>query len=223
MKTLVLLRHGQSQWNLENRFTGWKNVDLTDKGIEEAKRSGELLKKHSFEFDKVFTSSLLRAQRTAQIAQEAMGTNIETIKNWKLNERHYGGLTGLDKKETADKHGAEQVHIWRRSYDTPPPKLDEEAAQEIIAGTDMPICYGESLKMTVDRVVPYWNEEIAPLVKEGKKLLIAAHGNSIRGLMKHIFQISDEEITGLEIPTGTPVICHLDDSLKGIEYNFLTE
>lgn len=222
MKTLVLVRHGQSEWNKQNRFTGWQNVELSAKGIEEARNAGRLLKEESFSFDQIFTSSLVRAQKTAELLQETLGTQITPIINWKLNERHYGGLTGLDKEETAQKHGSAQVKIWRRSYDTRPPKLDEKRAQEMVEGTDMPICYGESLKDTVERVVPYWNEAIAPMIKEGQKVLIAAHGNSIRGLMKHIFQISDEEITSLEIPTAIPVICQLDDNLKGIEYNFLS-
>jgi 2,3-bisphosphoglycerate-dependent phosphoglycerate mutase len=221
MYQIVLIRHGQSVWNKENRFTGWKNVELSEQGIEEAKSAGARLKENNFSFDTVFTSALIRAQKTAALAIESMGISPIVIEDWRLNERHYGGLTGLDKKETADKHGAEQVHIWRRSYDTPPPKMEEAAAQEIIAGSDMPICYGESLKMTVDRVVPYWEEAILPAVKEGKKVLVAAHGNSIRGLMKHIFHISDEQITGLEIPTGTPVICELDETGKGISHKFL--
>jgi 2,3-bisphosphoglycerate-dependent phosphoglycerate mutase len=223
MKTLVLLRHGQSQWNLENIFTGWVNVDLSEKGIEEAKKAGQILKKHNFEFDHLYTSVLLRANRTAELTLAEMGISPKETKDWRLNERHYGGLTGLNKKETAEKHGAEQVQIWRRSYTTRPPKLNEEEAKKIVEGTDMPVCYGESLEDTVNRAIPYYKEEIAPKIKSGEKILIAAHGNSLRALMKHIFNISDDEILKLEIPTGTPVICQLDEDLNGIEYNFLTE
>ena len=190
MSNLILIRHGQSEWNKQNRFTGWVNVDLSEKGITEANHAGELLKKNGLKFDKIFTSTLLRAQRTADLAKEVFGQeDLETIKDWRLNERHYGALQGLNKKETADKHGEEQVMIWRRSYKTKPPLLSEEEAVKF-----EPKCAGESLEDTVNRVIPYWNENILPAVKNGENILIAAHGNSLRALMKYLFEISEESI-----------------------------
>ncbi len=218
---LILIRHGQSIWNKENRFTGWMNIDLSEKGKQEAKEAAQLLLDGHFHFDTLFTSELIRAQNTARIIQEQMGTSLTPISSWKLNERHYGGLTGLNKEETTQKHGAEQVKTWRRSYDTLPPKMDETQAQNLSRELDVPLCYGESLKTTVERVIPYWKEEIAPLVRQDQKVLIVAHGNSLRALMKYIFEISNDDIIQLEIPTATPVICELDDSLKGTDYRFL--
>jgi 2,3-bisphosphoglycerate-dependent phosphoglycerate mutase len=220
MYKVVLIRHGQSLWNKENRFTGWTDVDLSEQGETEAKTAGEKLKSENYEFDTIYTSKLKRAQRTAAIVNDTLGQNIPTIENWRLNERHYGALQGLNKKETAEKHGADQVQIWRRSFDTKPPLLPEEKIEKP-AEADIPALAGESLKDTIERTVPYWNETIAPEIKSGKNILIAAHGNSLRALMKHIFSISDEEITSLEIPTGKPLVCQLDENLNGLEYNYL--
>ena len=210
MPQLVLIRHGQSAWNLENRFTGWWDVDLTPKGEAEAKAAGELLAAKGMDFDLCFTSVQTRAIRTLHIALEAMGRLwLPEEKDWRLNERHYGGLTGLDKAETAAKHGAEQVHIWRRSFDTPPPPLEPGGPFDLsgdrrYAGIAIPT--RESLKDTIDRVLPYWEERIAPALRAGQRVLISAHGNSLRALVKHLSAIPDDEITGLEIPTGQPIV-----------------
>jgi 2,3-bisphosphoglycerate-dependent phosphoglycerate mutase len=225
MPLLVLLRHGQSQWNLENRFTGWVDVNLTDKGEAEARRGGELLAEAGVQFDRAFTSVLTRAIRTGNLALEAMGQLwIPMEKDWRLNERHYGGLTGLDKKETAAKHGDEQVHVWRRSYDIPPPPL--EAGSEWDLSKDRRYQPGqvpatESLKTTLERVEPYWNSDIAPTLKRGDTVLVAAHGNSLRAIVKLLFQVSDAEIPGVEIPTGNPLEIMLDEQLRPLSARYL--
>jgi 2,3-bisphosphoglycerate-dependent phosphoglycerate mutase len=224
---LVLIRHGQSAWNLENRFTGWWDVDLTPKGEAEAKAAGEMLAAKGFDFDLCFTSLQSRAIKTLHIALEAMGRLwLPEEKDWRLNERHYGGLTGLDKAETAAKHGADQVHIWRRSFDTPPPPLDpggpfDLSADRRYAGISIPA--RESLKDTIARVLPYWQERIAPELQRGQRVLISAHGNSLRALVKHLSAIPDDEITGLEIPTGQPIVYELDDALTAVDRYYLSE
>jgi len=208
MNKLILLRHGQSQWNLENRFTGWKNVPLTEKGETEAKKAGELIKKHNISIDRVFSSLLERANRTAEIVikQAALNNLLENNKlimtcSEKLNERDYGDLVGLNKQETADKFGKDQVHIWRRSYDTPPPN-------------------GESLKDVVDRVSPYFNEYIKPLIDKGENVLIAAHGNSLRAMMIELGMYKSEEISNIELPTGSPLCINLDQG-KLVDFKYL--
>ena len=218
MPQLVLLRHGQSQWNLENRFTGWVDVDLTPEGEAQATKGGELIKAEGLAFDRVFTSVLTRAIRTSWLALAAAGqAYVPEVKDWRLNERHYGGLTGLNKAETALKHGEDQVLVWRRSYDVPPPPLAEGGAYDFAgdrryAGAQLPLT--ESLKTTLDRVEPYWTAEIAPRLKAGETLLIAAHGNSLRAIVKLLFEVGDEEIIGVEIPTGNPLLIDLDSELK---------
>ncbi len=225
MPLLVLLRHGQSQWNLENRFTGWVDVNLTEKGEAEAKRGGELLAEAGVQFDRAFTSVLTRAIRTGNLALEAMGQLwIPMEKDWRLNERHYGGLTGLDKAETAARHGDEQVHVWRRSYDIPPPPL--EPGSEWDLSKDRRYRPGqvpatESLKTTLERVEPYWNADIAPVLKRGETVLVAAHGNSLRAIVKLLFQVSDADIPGVEIPTGNPLEIRLDDGLRPLSARYL--
>jgi 2,3-bisphosphoglycerate-dependent phosphoglycerate mutase len=227
MPTLVLIRHGQSAWNLENRFTGWWDVNLTDKGIEEAEAAGALMAEKGLDFDQCYTSLQTRAIKTLNIALEAMGRLwLPVEKDWRLNERHYGGLTGLDKAETAAKHGEEQVKIWRRSFDTPPPPIDAGSAYDAsndrrYAGIDVPAT--ESLKDTIARVLPYWERRIAPDLKTGKRVLISAHGNSLRALVKHLSAISDDDITGLEIPTGQPIVYDLTDDLSARERYYLSE
>jgi 2,3-bisphosphoglycerate-dependent phosphoglycerate mutase len=227
MPTLVLIRHGQSAWNLENRFTGWWDVNLTDQGIAEAKAAGELMAAKGFDFDICYTSFQTRAIKTLNLALEAMGRLWLPIeKDWRLNERHYGGLTGLDKAETAAKHGDDQVKIWRRSFDIPPPAL--EAGSEFDLGADrryagIAIPNTESLKDTIARVLPYWDAAIAPDLKAGKRVLISAHGNSLRALVKHLSGISDDEITGLEIPTGQPIVYELADDLTAKDRYYLSE
>ena len=225
MPTLVLLRHGQSQWNLENRFTGWVDVNLTAEGEAQAKKGGELIKAAGIVFDHAFTSVLTRAIRTCNIALTAAGQSwVPVTKDGRLNERHYGGLTGLDKAETAARHGEEQVKIWRRSYDVPPPPLEEGGEYDFAAdprykGAEPPAT--ESLKTTLDRVEPYWDEEIAPELQVGETLLIAAHGNSIRALVKYLDNISDNAIVGVNIPNGTPLVYELDAELKPIRHYYL--
>ena len=227
MPTLVLIRHGQSAWNLENRFTGWWDVNLTDKGIEEAKAAGRLLAEKGFDFDQCFTSVQTRAIKTLNLALEGMGRLwLPVEKDWHLNERHYGGLTGLDKAETAARHGDEQVKIWRRSFDTPPPPL--EAGSEFDLSKDrrydgIPIPNTESLKDTIARVLPYWESRIAPVLTAGKRVVISAHGNSLRALVKHLSGISDEDIVSLEIPTGQPIVYELDHALKATDRYYLSE
>lgn len=218
MPTLVLLRHGQSQWNLENRFTGWWDVDLTDTGVAEARAAGRLLKDKGFDFDCCFTSVLTRAIRTLNLALGEMDRLwLPVTKDWHLNERHYGGLTGLNKAETVARVGEEQVRIWRRSYDIPPPPLESGSQYDVsgdrrYAGIDVPDT--ESLKDTVARAVPYYEREIAPALKRGKRVIVAAHGNSLRGIIKYLSNISDEDIVSLEIPTGKPIVYELADDLS---------
>ncbi|MGJ8535987.1 MAG: 2,3-diphosphoglycerate-dependent phosphoglycerate mutase [Parasphingopyxis sp.] len=227
MPQLVLIRHGQSQWNLENRFTGWWDVDLTDKGVTEARAAGELMREKGVDHDLCFTSFQTRAIRTLNLALGAMDRLwLPVEKNWQLNERHYGGLTGLDKQETRDKHGDEQVHIWRRSFDTPPPPMEDGSQYDLsadrrYAGVTVP--KSESLKDTIERVLPYWEARIAPALREGQRVLISAHGNSLRALVKHLSRIPDDEITGLEIPTGQPIIYDLADDLSANERYYLSE
>lgn len=227
MPQLVLIRHGQSQWNLENRFTGWWDVDVTEKGAAEARAAGQLMRDKGLDFDIAFTSLQTRAIKTLNLALEEMQRLwLPVEKDWRLNERHYGGLTGLDKAETAAKHGDEQVHIWRRSFDIPPPPL--EAGSEFDLSKDrryagIAIPDTESLKDTIARVLPYWESRIAPELKAGKRVIISAHGNSLRALVKHLSGIADDAITGLEIPTGQPIVYQLDDNLAEVERYYLSE
>jgi len=225
---LVLIRHGESQWNKENRFTGWIDIDLSETGRREAARAGKLLKDEGFVFDIAYTSILKRAIRTLWIALEEMNSMfLPVMTSWRLNERHYGGLQGLNKTETAEKYGEEQVKIWRRSYDTPPPLLsDEELKKEMadprfrsIPAKDFP--RGETLKTTLDRLLPLWNGEIAPRIKKGERVLIVAHGNSLRALVQHLEHMSPEAIMELNIPTGTPLVYELDSNLKVISKRYL--
>ncbi|MGB0454079.1 MAG: 2,3-diphosphoglycerate-dependent phosphoglycerate mutase [Bacteriovoracaceae bacterium] len=227
MKTyeIVVVRHGQSVWNKENRFTGWVNVNLSEQGLSEAKAAGELLKKNNISFTKMHTSYLNRAIKTGWTILEELGLmSIPVQKSWELNERHYGGLQGKNKKETAEIHGDDQVKIWRRSFDTPPPELTEEQdlSPAFLYEKLETIPKSESLKDTCQRVIPFWNDVIAKDVLAGEKILIAAHGNSIRGLLKHLKNISDEEIVKLEIPTGKPIVVKLDENLKAVEDFFLS-
>jgi len=225
MPTLVLLRHGQSQWNLENRFTGWVDVDITAQGEAEAKKAGELIKAAGIRFDRAYTSVLTRAIRTGQMALDVAGQgDLPLVRDWRLNERHYGGLTGLNKAETAAKHGEEQVKIWRRSYDVPPPPLApggeyDFASDPRYAGATLPDT--ESLKTTLDRVRPYWEGEIAPHLKAGETVLVAAHGNSLRAIVKLLFNVPDDQIVGVEIPTGNPLVVELDAGLKPVSARYL--
>ena len=227
MPRLILVRHGQSQWNLENRFTGWWDVDLTPKGEDEARAAGKLLADRGMLPSIAFTSLQTRAIRTLHLALEAMGRLwIPELKDWRLNERHYGGLTGLDKAETAAQHGAEQVKVWRRSFDIPPPVLAAGSAFDLsgdprYAGIAIPRT--ESLKDTIARVLPYYAAAIAPALRSGETVLVSAHGNSLRALVKHLSGISDAEITGLEIPTGQPIVYALDDALVAQERYYLSE
>lgn len=227
MSTLILVRHGQSEWNLANRFTGWWDVDLTDKGVEEARAAGRLLKDKGVLPDIAFTSLQTRAIRTLNLALEECGRLwIPVTKDWHLNERHYGGLTGLDKQQTRDKHGDEQVHVWRRSFDTPPPPMEpgseyDPGADPRYEGIDVP--YTESLKLTIERVLPYWEEHILPQLTGERTVIVSAHGNSLRALVKHLSGISDDEITGLEIPTGRPIIYRFEDGQVAGERRYLDE
>ncbi|GER07256.1 2,3-bisphosphoglycerate-dependent phosphoglycerate mutase [Iodidimonas muriae] len=230
MPDLILLRHGQSQWNLENRFTGWVDVDLSDKGRSEAMEAGKLIRDHGLEPDLCFTSLLKRAIRTLHIALDELDRLwLPVEKSWRLNERHYGGLQGLNKKEMTDKVGAEQVHIWRRSYDVPPPALKDndpglpinDRRYRTIDPALLP--HSESLKDTVERFLPYWHERLAPALKAGNTVLVAAHGNSLRALIKYLDKISDDDIPNLEIPTGTPLLYRLDDDLAPIEHYYLSD
>jgi 2,3-bisphosphoglycerate-dependent phosphoglycerate mutase len=227
MPRLVLIRHGQSAWNLENRFTGWWDVDLTEQGVAEAKAAGALLAVRGLDFDLTFTSLQTRAIKTLNIALEAMGRLwLPVEKDWRLNERHYGGLTGLDKAQTAAKHGDDQVRIWRRSFDIPPPAQDPGGAFDLSGDrryADIAIPATESLKDTIARVLPYWETRIAPALRDGQRVLISAHGNSLRALVKHLSNIPDDEITGLEIPTGQPIVYELDDRLAEIERYYLKD
>ena len=227
MPTLVLLRHGQSQWNLENRFTGWWDVDLSEQGVAEARAAGVLLKERGYEFDRCFTSVLTRAIRTLHLVlHELESLWLPVAKDWHLNERHYGGLTGLNKQEMIDKVGAEQVKIWRRSYDIPPPPLPEDSEYDVSHErrySGVPIPNTESLKDTIARALPYYEAEIAPALKRNERVLVAAHGNSIRGIIKHLSNIGDQEIVGVEIPTGQPLVYELNDDLSVRDSYYLSE
>jgi len=223
---IVMVRHGESEWNKLNKFCGWHDANLSEQGVKEAHAAGKALKEANFQFDIAHTSVLTRAQKTlAAILEEIGQTGIPIQKTWRLNERHYGGLTGLNKAETAKKHGEEQVQIWRRSYDIPPPAIDESNPhyKEILedpryadgpSKSEFPMF--ESLKLTIARTLPYWNDTIIPQMKEGKKILIAAHGNSLRGIVKHLDQMSDEAIMGLNLPTGIPFVYELDENFKPV-------
>lgn len=228
MHKLVLVRHGESEWNKENLFTGWTDVELSDKGHEEAKQGGKLLKEQGYTFDKAYTSYLKRAIHTCNHVLEELDEEfIPVEKSWKLNERHYGALQGLNKAETAKKYGDEQVHIWRRSYDVQPPALEpddprapkNQKTYRDVDPSELPLT--ECLKDTVERVIPYYEEVIAPEIKEGKNILIAAHGNSLRALVKYLDNISDEDIADLNIPTGVPLVYELDEELKPIRHYYL--
>ncbi len=228
MHKLVLIRHGQSVWNKTNRFTGWTDVDLTEQGIAEAKKAGETLKAEGITFDLAYTSVLKRAIRTLWIVLDEMDLMwLPVRKSWRLNERHYGDLQGLNKKEMAAKVGEEQVHIWRRSYDVPPPPLDPNDERNMqndprfadFDGDEFPM--SECLKDTVERFVPYWENEITPKIKEGKRIIIAAHGNSLRALVKYLDKVPNEEIVGFNIPTGIPLVYDLDENLEPIKSEYL--
>src|SRR5512140_3335302 len=228
MYKLVLIRHGESIWNKENRFTGWTDVDLSEKGLGEAKEGGQLLKKEGYTFDIALTSVLKRAIRTLWIVLDQMDLMwIPVLRDWRLNERHYGALQGLNKSETAAKFGDEQVKIWRRSYDVPPPKLEEsdprnpakDPRYQSFRKSDLPLT--ECLKDTVARVLPFWHDVVSPMIRNGKKVLIAAHGNSLRALVKYLDNISEQEILGMNIPTGIPLVYELDKDLKPIKHYYL--
>ena len=228
MKKVILLRHGESVWNKENRFTGWTDVDLTEKGVEEARKAGELMRDAGFVFDLAHTSVLRRAIKTLWLALERMDLMwIPVLHSWRLNERHYGALQGLNKAETAAKFGDEQVRAWRRSYDVPPPALSAE--DQRCPGNDPrylglapgQVPFTECLKDTVARVLPYWNQAIAPDIRAGKRVLVAAHGNSLRALVKYLDKVSDQDIVGLNIPTGVPLVYELDDALKPMRHYYL--
>ena len=227
MPRLVLLRHGQSQWNLENRFTGWWDVGLSEKGVAEAIAAGELMKQRGFDFDLCFTSVLTRAIKTLDLAIEAMDRLwLPVRKHWRLNERHYGALTGLNKQDMREKVGDEQVKVWRRSFDVAPPPLDPDGPYDVASdrryqGVEVPAT--ESLKDTIARVLPYWDEAIAPALKSGDRVLVVAHGNSIRALVKHLSNIGDQDIVGVEIPTGEPLVYELDDDLGVRDSYYLNE
>jgi 2,3-bisphosphoglycerate-dependent phosphoglycerate mutase len=228
MHKLVLIRHGESTWNLENRFTGWVDVELTPKGVSQAQNAGALLKSHKFEFDIAYTSVLKRAVHTLwQVLDRADRSWLPVVNSWRLNERHYGGLQGLNKAETAQKYGEAQVLAWRRSYDVPPPAMSAENAQAErldprygrLKPEEFPLT--ECLKDTVARVLPLWNDSIAPALKAGKKPVIVAHGNSIRALIKYLDNVSEQDIVGINIPNGTPLIYELDENLKPIKHYYL--
>ncbi len=225
MPTLILLRHGQSQWNLEDRFTGWVDVDLTTQGEAEARKGGELIKAADIAIDRVFTSVLTRAIRTSWLALQTAGqVFVPETKDWRLNERHYGGLTGLNKTETVAKHGDAQVTIWRRSFDVPPPELGADSPYDFsldrrYAGAILPTT--ESLKTTLDRVQPYWDAEIVPCLQRGETLLVAAHGNSLRAIVKVLFDLSADAIVGVEIPTSNPLLIELDADLRPTAARYL--
>jgi len=228
MKKIVLLRHGESAWNKENRFTGWTDVDLTAKGVDEARAAGRLLAKEGYDFDFTFTSVLKRAIRTLDFALEEMDRLwLPVEKDWRLNERHYGGLTGLNKAETAQKYGEQQVLVWRRSYDVPPPPLDpsdernpaRDRRYASVPKAEMPLT--ECLKDTVARVVPYWQSRIAPRIARGERVLVAAHGNSLRALIKYLDNLSDQAIIEVNVPTAIPLVYELDDALKPVRSYYL--
>ena len=228
MTKIVFVRHGESAWNLENRFTGWTDVDLSPKGIQESHQTAEVLKREKYTFDVAFTSVLKRAIRTLWIILDDMDLMwIDVFRSWRLNERHYGALQGLDKKETAGKFGFDQVQIWRRSYDVPPPPLETNdprhpcsdrryatLPRELLPAT-------ESLKLTLERVLPYWQEAIVPKLKQGKRVLVSAHGNSLRAIVKHLDSVSDKDIVGLNIPTGIPLVYELDEQLRAQKHYYL--
>jgi 2,3-bisphosphoglycerate-dependent phosphoglycerate mutase len=228
MHKLVLLRHGESTWNKENRFTGWTDVDLSDRGREEAREAGRLLKAGGYQFDQAYTSVLKRAIRTLWMALDELDQMwLPIVNSWRLNERHYGALQGLNKAETAAEHGEAQVKIWRRSYDIPPPQLSADDPRHAgrdpryagLSPSEVPLT--ESLKTTVDRFLPYWHDVIAPSIQSGKRVLIAAHGNSLRALVKYLDNISDHDIVELNIPTGIPLVYELDEQLKPIRHYYL--
>jgi 2,3-bisphosphoglycerate-dependent phosphoglycerate mutase len=228
MYKLVLIRHGESTWNLENRFTGWTDVELTPTGVEQAKQAGRLLKAEGYEFDVAYTSVLKRAIHTLNYCLDEMERSwLPVVKNWRLNERHYGGLQGLNKAETAKQYGDAQVLVWRRSYDTPPLPLDandprgqrQDLRYSKLDAEQIPLT--ECLKDTVERVLPFWNESMAPAIKAGKRIVVAAHGNSIRALVKYLDNIGDEDIVGLNIPNGIPLVYELDENLKPIRHYYL--
>ena len=228
MYKIVLIRHGESSWNLENRFTGWTDVDLTDTGIAQAKKAGQLLKAEGYEFDVAYTSMLKRATRTLWHTLDEMDrTWLPVVHSWRLNERHYGALQGLNKADMAKQYGEAQVLIWRRSYDTPPPALEAtdprsergDIRYAKLKPSDIPLT--ECLKDTVERVMPFWNEAIAPAIKAGKRIVVAAHGNSIRALIKYLDGISETDIVGLNIPNGIPLVYELDANLKPIRHYYL--
>ncbi|MXP10961.1 2,3-diphosphoglycerate-dependent phosphoglycerate mutase [Pseudoblastomonas halimionae] len=227
MPRLILVRHGQSEWNLANRFTGWWDVGLTDTGVAEAEAAGRLLAEKNMLPTVGFTSFQTRAIKTLNLVLEGCGRLwIPTRKSWRLNERHYGGLTGLDKQQTRDKHGDEQVHIWRRSFDTPPPPIEPGSEFDLSSDpryAEVEVPASESLKDTIARVLPYYTENIEPTLRGGETVIISAHGNSLRALVKHLSGISDDEITGLEIPTGQPIVYELDDNLAATERYYLSE
>jgi 2,3-bisphosphoglycerate-dependent phosphoglycerate mutase len=227
-RKIVLLRHGESEWNKKNLFTGWTDVALSERGVIEAKEAGSILRSHNFEFDLAFVSFLKRSLKTLWIVLEELDQLwIPWEKSWKLNERHYGALQGLNKEETAHKYGDEQVHKWRRSYKIQPPPLNKSDARypgnqrlyHKVSEDELPV--GESLEDTVKRFLPYWEQNIVPEIKNGKKVIIAAHGNSLRALVKHLDSISDDEISSLEIPTGKPLVYELNDQLKAVKHYYL--
>lgn len=227
MHKLVMIRHGQSQWNLDNRFSGWADVDLTEQGITEARDAGALLRDEGYHFDVAHTSVLKRAVRTLWHVQEAMGLMWMPVStDWRLNERHYGGLTGLNKSETAAKYGDEQVHIWRRSYDVPPPPMERAENPSVndpryatLEPSRIPDT--ECLKDTVARVLPYWHESLAPAISSGQRVLLVAHGNSMRALIKFLDGISDEDIVGLNVPNGVPLVYEFDDEMNPLRHYYL--
>ena len=227
MPSLVLLRHGQSQWNLENRFTGWWDIGLTDQGVEEARAAGRLLSDHGFDFDHCFTSLQTRAIRTLHLVLMEMDRLwLPVTKDWRLNERHYGGLTGLNKAETIAKVGEAQVKIWRRSFDVPPPAMEADSPYQVSADrryAGIAVPGSESLKDTIARVLPYYEAAIAPRLRNGERVIVAAHGNSLRALEKHLSGIGDDEIVGLEIPTGKPIVYQLGEDLAVQERYYLGE
>jgi 2,3-bisphosphoglycerate-dependent phosphoglycerate mutase len=228
MKKLILLRHGESTWNLENRFTGWTDVGLTEKGVAESHTAAKLMTESGITFDLCYTSVLRRAIKTLWIVLEDMDLMwVDVVKHWRLNERHYGALQGLNKSEMTKKYGEKQVFIWRRSYDTPPPALEKsdprypgsDPRYASLSEMERPLC--ESLKDTIARVMPYWHNEIAPKIKQGRKILISAHGNSLRGLVKYLDNVSDDQIPMVNIPTGIPLVYELDDDLKAVKRYYL--
>jgi len=230
MYKLVLIRHGESQWNMENRFTGWVDVDLTEKGREEAKKAGQAMKKEGYVFDVAYTSVLKRAIHTLwTVLDELDQAWIPVHRSWRLNERHYGALSGLNKSETAEKHGEEQVKIWRRSFDIPPPPLEtsnphhpsQDPRYTVLDPRVLPAT--ESLKLTIDRVLPYWHDVLVPAIRSGKQVIIAAHGNSLRALVKYLDDLSDEAIVALNIPTAVPLVYELDANLRPIKNYYLAE